>query len=89
MATSDEFKKVAEGVRNLAKTPSDAEFAEMYSLFKQATVGDVNISRPGITDLRGQAKFDAWNGKKGMSKEDAAQKYISLGNEAMKKYGVK
>jgi len=89
MADSAEFKKVAEGVRNLAKTPTDAEFAEMYSLYKQATVGDCNITRPGITDPKGQAKYDAWNTKKGMSKDAAAKKYIEVGNAAMKKYGVK
>jgi len=89
MADSEEFKKVADGVRNLAKTPTDAEFVQLYSLYKQATGGDCNISRPGITDPRGQAKYDAWNGKKGMSKDAAAAKYIEEGHAAMKKYGVK
>jgi len=89
MADSAEFKKVAGDVRNLAQKPSDAEFAELYSLYKQSTAGDCNIARPGLTDPLGQAKFDAWNAKKGTSKEEAAKAYIKQGNIAAKKYGVK
>jgi acyl-CoA-binding protein len=37
---TQEFKAAAEKVRNLDKTPSNDEFAEMYSLFKQASCGD-------------------------------------------------
>jgi len=89
MADSAEFKKVADDVRKLAKTPTDAEFVELYSLYKQAIAGDCNITRPGITDPRGQAKYDGWNSKKGMTKDAAAAKYIETGNAAIKKYGVK
>jgi acyl-CoA-binding protein len=39
-------------------------------------VGDATGKRPGITDLRGRAKFDAWAGRKGMSKDDAMRAYI-------------
>ena len=28
-------------------------------------VGDVNIDRPGMFDLKGKAKWDAWNLNKG------------------------
>jgi len=89
MAESAEFKKTAGDVRNLAQKPSDAEFAQLYSLYKQATAGDCNIARPGLTDPLGQAKFDAWNAKKGTSKDEAAKAYIQQGNAAAKKYGVK
>jgi len=89
MADSAEFKKTADDVRNLAQKPSDFEFAQLYSLYKQATAGDCNISRPTGTDALGQAKFDAWNAKKGTSRDDAAKAYIQQGNAAAKKYGVK
>lgn len=29
-----------------------------------------------MLDMKGKAKWDAWNGKKGMSKEEAMQKYV-------------
>ena len=42
------------------------------ALFKQATVGDVNIARPGgFLNFEANAKWDAWNAIKGKSKEEA------------------
>ena len=37
-----EFNKAAEEAKNLTKRPNDEEMLDLYSLFKQATVGDVN-----------------------------------------------
>jgi diazepam-binding inhibitor (GABA receptor modulator, acyl-CoA-binding protein) len=51
---------------------------EMYALYKQAAVGDVTGDRPGMLDIRGRAKFDAWAKKKGTSKEAAMEQYIRL-----------
>ncbi len=50
----------------------------MYALYKQATVGDVAGSRPGMLDLRGRAKYDAWAEKKGMAKDAAMTAYVAL-----------
>ena len=44
---------------------------EIYGLYKQATVGDCNIEKPGITDPKGQAKFDGWTAQKGKAKAEA------------------
>ena len=46
---------------------TDQELLQIYSLFKQGTVGDVNTDRPGFLDLKGKAKWDAWAGVKGKS----------------------
>jgi diazepam-binding inhibitor (GABA receptor modulating acyl-CoA-binding protein) len=51
---------------------------ELYALYKQATTGDVDGSRPGMLDLRGRAKYDAWAKHKGESKDAAMEKYIAL-----------
>jgi diazepam-binding inhibitor (GABA receptor modulator, acyl-CoA-binding protein) len=51
---------------------------EMYALYKQATVGDVNGSRPGMLDVKGRAKYDAWAKRKGMTKDAAMQAYIDV-----------
>ena len=51
---------------------------ELYALYKQATSGDVSGSRPGMMDLRGRAKYDAWAKRKGMTKDAAMQAYIEL-----------
>jgi diazepam-binding inhibitor (GABA receptor modulator, acyl-CoA-binding protein) len=54
---------------------------QLYGLYKQATVGDVEGERPGMMDLRGRAKYDAWARRKGMSKEAAMAAYIELVGE--------
>jgi len=51
---------------------------ELYALYKQATVGDVSGARPGMMDMKGRAKFDAWQKRKGMTKDAAMQGYIDL-----------
>merc|ERR1711953_1001892 len=83
---SAEFDKAAEDVKKLPSSPNDEEKLKVYSLFKQATVGDVNTARPGMMDFTGKAKWDAWNGKKGTSQADAEQAYIKLVGELQQKY---
>lgn len=51
---------------------------ELYALFKQATVGDVTGSRPGMLDLRGRAKYDAWAARRGMTADAAMTAYIAV-----------
>ena len=51
---------------------------ELYALYKQATAGDVTGSRPGMMDIRGRAKFDAWAKRKGMTKDAAMTAYVAL-----------
>ena len=67
---------------------SDDELLTLYALYKQATVGDVDTGRPGLFDLKGKAKWDAWNGKKGMSKDDAAKEYCLHVERLISKYGL-
>lgn len=61
----------------LPDSTTDADKLILYGLFKQATVGDVNTTRPGIFDLKGKAKWDSWEGFKGKSKDEAMQDYIA------------
>ncbi|CAD6985935.1 unnamed protein product, partial [Tilletia controversa] len=48
----------------------------LYSLYKQATDGDVNFTRPGMFDMLGRAKWDAWAKRKGLPSRDAKQLYV-------------
>ena len=57
---------------------SNETLLELYSLFKQATLGDVEGERPAGFDFRGAAKYDAWAKRRGMSTDDAMQSYIDL-----------
>ncbi|KAH9856619.1 Acbp from Moniliophthora Perniciosa [Lenzites betulinus] len=56
--------------------PSQQDQLEFYKYYKQATIGDVNTSRPGMLDFVGKAKWDAWKSVEGTSKEDAQAKYV-------------
>jgi acyl-CoA-binding protein len=51
---------------------------ELYALYKQATVGDAGGDRPGMLDVRGRAKYDAWAKRRGTSKDAAMESYIAL-----------
>ncbi|KAH9998946.1 Acbp [Russula vinacea] len=74
------FNKAVEIVQTLPKEgpiqPTQEDQLYFYSYYKQANVGDVNIPRPGMLDFTGKAKWDAWNTRKGISKEEAWQKYV-------------
>lgn len=77
MALSDDFEAAVKRVNGLPSAPPSNVLLDLYGLYKQATVGDATGKRPGITDLRGRAKYDAWAGRKGMSKDDAMRAYIT------------
>nr|CAX74959.1 diazepam-binding inhibitor [Schistosoma japonicum] len=85
---SEEFYSHAEKVKKLKTKPSDNELLELYGLYKQATVGDNNTCSPGILDLKGKAKWIAWNGRKGMYMEEAKKLYIEKASYLIKKYGL-
>jgi diazepam-binding inhibitor (GABA receptor modulating acyl-CoA-binding protein) len=65
-------------VKTLPSTPSTEHLLELYALYKQGTAGDVSGSRPGMLDLKGRAKYDAWARQKGKSKDAAMEAYVAL-----------
>uniref|UniRef100_A0A7N6A863 ACB domain-containing protein n=1 Tax=Anabas testudineus TaxID=64144 RepID=A0A7N6A863_ANATE len=81
------FDTAAAEVKQLKARPADEDMLQIYALFKQASVGDVNTSRPGIFDFTGKAKWDAWEKQKGKAKEDAINEYINLVEQLKQKYG--
>lgn len=80
MALKDDFDAAAARVNGLATAPSNDLLLELYGLFKQATAGDVSGKRPGMLDVRGRAKYDAWAKRKKMSAADAMSAYIEIAN---------
>ncbi len=78
MALTESFQAAQERVKTLKVRPSNDTLLELYSLFKQATEGDVQGKRPGLLDLRGRAKYDAWTGRKGLAKDAAMTQYVAL-----------
>ncbi len=78
MGLKEDFDAAAERVKTLSSPPSNDTLLELYALFKQGTVGDVQGKRPGMLDLKGRAKYDAWAKQKGKGKDQAMTAYITL-----------
>ncbi|MEM7515145.1 MAG: acyl-CoA-binding protein [Bacteroidota bacterium] len=72
------FEESLTRVRTLPKRPSNEMLLKLYGLNKQATRGDVGIEKPGVFDVVGQAKYNAWEELKGTPKEAAMKEYIKL-----------
>ncbi len=78
------FEQAQKDSKTLTKRPSNDDMLFMYAHFKQATTGDVQGSRPGMMDMVGRAKYDAWAKIKGTSKPDAEKKYVDKVNALLK-----
>lgn len=87
MESNAAFEAAQQRVKTLSRTPEAAELLELYSLYKQASAGDVQGSRPGVLDFKGRAKYDAWSARKGMSRADAERAYVELVERLAVKYG--
>eukprot|EP01098_Paradermamoeba_levis_P004700 TRINITY_DN199_c0_g1_i2.p1 TRINITY_DN199_c0_g1~~TRINITY_DN199_c0_g1_i2.p1 ORF type:complete len:126 (-),score=43.51 TRINITY_DN199_c0_g1_i2:49-384(-) len=73
------FEKAVYLIRNGPPQPdaSTEQKLKVYSMFKQATIGDVNIPQPWAFQVEARAKWDAWAALKGTSKETAMEDYIN------------
>lgn len=71
-----QFEQAQKDVNTLSKRPSNDDFLFLYAHFKQANLGDVKGDRPGMMDIVGRAKYDAWAKLKGTGKDAAMQKYV-------------
>ena len=73
-----QFDDAVAASRMLPQRPDNNTLLKLYALYKQGTSGDAGAERPGIGDLIGRAKFDAWSGIAGTSREQAMQQYADL-----------
>ncbi len=70
------FIQAQADVKTLTERPSNEVMLSLYAHFKQGTDGDVSGKRPGMLDMVGRAKYDAWAKLKGTSGDAAMQAYI-------------
>ncbi|GAA6025011.1 hypothetical protein JCM10207_004763 [Rhodosporidiobolus poonsookiae] len=74
------FERAVDIIQSLPKSgPIQTNYDEklqLYSVYKQATEGDVKASRPGMFDVLGRAKWDAWNKRKGLNQREAERLYV-------------
>lgn len=74
------FERAVDMIQSLPKSgPIQTTYdqkLQLYSVYKQATEGDIKGSRPGMLDILGRAKWDAWNKCKGLSQLEAERLYV-------------
>lgn len=71
-----EFEQAQKAVKTLSKRPANDDMLVLYALYKQGSIGDVSGSRPGMLDMVGRAKYDAWARLKGTAQNEAIKQYI-------------
>ena len=78
----EEFQKAVKEINQSEwgnKIPNDRKL-KCYAYYKQATIGDINISQPWAFQTVERAKWEAWNSTKGISKSIAKKLYVEEWN---------
>jgi acyl-CoA-binding protein len=77
-----QFEQAAADSKTLSEKPSNEVLLQLYSLYKQGSIGDVNTDPPpNPFDFVNKAKYEAWAGLKGKPQPVAMQEYIDLVNK--------
>lgn len=80
------FEQAQKDVKTLTKRPDNNDMLLLYAHFKQATDGDVSGSRPGMLDMVGRAKYDAWAKLKGLTSDEAMTRYTDKVSALLKSH---
>ena len=73
-----QFEAAVANSKKLTERPDNSTLLKIYALYKQATEGDNTEKRPGMMDMVGRAKWDAWDKMKGTDAKTAMQQYVDL-----------
>jgi acyl-CoA-binding protein len=71
------FEQAQTDIKTLKRRPGNDDMLFLYAHYKQGTSGDVSGSRPGMLDMVGRAKYDAWAKLAGLSCAQAQAKYVA------------
>lgn len=74
----DQFEAAVANSKSLTERPDNSTLLKIYGLYKQSTAGDNTEKKPGFSDMVGRAKWEAWNGFKGLDADTAMQQYVDL-----------
>jgi len=81
MTLQEQFETAVAESKNLPEKPGNDILLKLYSLYKQATTGDVNTDPPSNPfDFVAKAKYQAWSDLKGKPGPEAMTEYIDLVN---------
>lgn len=74
------FEEACDSIKSCNVTDTKT-LLQLYGLYKQATVGDVNIPKPSFFSFTARQKWDAWDALRNMSQDEAKRQYIDLVDE--------
>ena len=80
MNLHEQFEQAVTESKLLPEKPSNDILLKIYSLYKQATQGDVSGEKPSGFDFVNLAKYNAWESQKGKTSEESMQEYVDLIN---------
>jgi acyl-CoA-binding protein len=79
MVTKETFEQAVADSKQLTSRPDNNTLLMLYSLYKQATDGDVTGDGPtNPFDFVAKAKFNAWEKLKGTSADAAMAQYVEI-----------
>jgi diazepam-binding inhibitor (GABA receptor modulating acyl-CoA-binding protein) len=83
MSIQENFEKAVTESKALTKRPANETLLKLYSLYKQATEGDIdpNTPVPNMFDFVNKAKHDAWKKLSGTPSDAAMEEYIKTVGE--------
>jgi len=81
------FEKAQAAIKTLKSRPGNEDMLFLYAHYKQGSGGDVSGKRPGMLDMVGRAKYDAWAKLEGLSVADAQAGYVAKVNALVKADG--
>ncbi|KKY31395.1 putative acyl binding protein [Diaporthe ampelina] len=87
---SSAFDKAIADSKKLTSKPSNEELLDLYALFKIANGEDITKApAPGMFDLKGKAKKNAWQKKvdEDVTQEQAKEQYVALVEKLKTQYG--
>jgi len=86
-----EFKNAYDNIKNLKSEPSQTDQLNLYAWGKIAQGLKNDKPKPGMFDIKGKAKWNAWKEAEdaGTTKEEAQKKYVEKYNELVNTIGTK
>lgn len=74
----EQFDLAVTESKQLPARPEPQTLLQLYSLYKQATIGDNREEKPSFTDIVARVKWESWDKLGGTPAAEAMQQYIEL-----------
>lgn len=77
-----EFQAAADKAKTIKDLDNEHQLL-LYGLYKQSTIGDVNVPQPSSLNFVAARKWKAWNSYKGFPQKNAALAYVYIVNQML------